>query len=847
MVNGQEVNVPFKDLKVADDSVVELMATSDKNCAEVLAKDFGTTSFSYEKDGVVYEMEANVILPDVGFYTSASADKDSYIGMDAFAVTDTVKTVYMVAAGDWKFVTVEPNMNFKNVATYTINNAKNVVTITFFDSPNSDFWYDISYEIEIENESVMRGGNCHIHLLDKTTRLAFGEPGLEAGETGEFDTIWYTACGYMNDVEFYLVQGNTVVQKVSTDDLKVADDTILSVTEENLFESTDKITHMKAIGWGETEIQYVNAGNTYRVSVISELQRVGFYKDAQISQNNWFTGPLVATDKNNVVYLMAMDGYVFSNVKAGEACADYVDIKLSNNRDCVTVTINEYYEDFWLQIDVDVMSESCECDIDCNDGSGCMSDCWCNYCRPVSSSFGMEVQAGLCRHENTSIINAVDATCTETGYTGDTKCLDCGEIIKTGETYAAYGHSFKTIVTAPTCTEKGYTTHICEVCEYTYKDAEVDALGHDIEVKNAKAASCTEAGYTGDEVCEVCETVVTKGEVIEKLGHDTEVKDAKAATCTEAGYTGDEVCKVCETVVTKGEVIAKLGHDTEVKDAKAATCTTSGYTGDTVCKVCETVVEKGTIISAKGHTYENMVCTVCGDKMMVVEKVEDVDTSVPVEVVTPVVNQNAVDTATKETTKVIEAILAENVTEEIKAAVSEETIEAIKQAVEAGAQIAANIISNVVTEEQAVKEDVEEIKENIGETGTVAQYLDLSIMIKAVVANGEEVQLGTLNELTETITFPIIIPAELIQAGREFYVVRVHNGVADRLEVTKHMDGSYSFETDRFSTYALVYEDHALTEDKSPITSDMFMWICSVAIVAGCGVFVFSKKGKAIR
>lgn len=38
-------------------------------------------------------------------------------------------------------------------------------------------------------------------------------------------------------------------------------------------------------------------------------------------------------------------------------------------------------------------------------------------------------------------------------------------------------HSFTDIVTAPTCTEKGYTTHTC-VCGYVYKDSYVDALGH---------------------------------------------------------------------------------------------------------------------------------------------------------------------------------------------------------------------------------------------------------------------------------------------------------------------------------------------------------------------------------
>ena len=45
---------------------------------------------------------------------------------------------------------------------------------------------------------------------------------------------------------------------------------------------------------------------------------------------------------------------------------------------------------------------------------------------------------------------------------------------------------------------------------------------------------------------------------------------AKDATCTEDGYTGNEVCKVCQTVVKQGEVIPALGHD--YKDGKCSRC-----------------------------------------------------------------------------------------------------------------------------------------------------------------------------------------------------------------------------------------------------------------------------------
>ena len=96
------------------------------------------------------------------------------------------------------------------------------------------------------------------------------------------------------------------------------------------------------------------------------------------------------------------------------------------------------------------------------------------------------------------------------------------------------------------------------------------------------------------------------------LHTETETVNAKAATCTEDGYTGDVVCKACGKVITKGEVIPALGHKIELVGAKAATCTEDGYTGDEVCTICGEIVKKGEVIKATGHQYKDGKCTVCG-------------------------------------------------------------------------------------------------------------------------------------------------------------------------------------------------------------------------------------------
>ena len=106
----------------------------------------------------------------------------------------------------------------------------------------------------------------------------------------------------------------------------------------------------------------------------------------------------------------------------------------------------------------------------------------------------------------------------------------------------------------------------------------------------------------------------TKTETLPSLGHDTQLVGAKPATCTEDGYTGDEVCKTCGVTVKKGEVIPATGHDTQLVGAKDATCTQDGYTGDEVCKTCGVTVTKGEVVKATGHHYKDGKCTDCGEK-----------------------------------------------------------------------------------------------------------------------------------------------------------------------------------------------------------------------------------------
>ena len=166
--------------------------------------------------------------------------------------------------------------------------------------------------------------------------------------------------------------------------------------------------------------------------------------------------------------------------------------------------------------------------------------------------------------------------------------------------YVSHTHSYKDVVTAPTCTEKGYTTHTCS-CGDSYVDTYTDPLGHDLKDDAAVAATCTTAGITAGKHCTRCD--YKEGmETIAALGHDLKDDAAVAATCTTAGTTAGKHCTRCD--YKEGmETIAALGHDLKDDAAVAATCTTDGTTAGKHCTRCD-YKEGMETIAALGHAWD---------------------------------------------------------------------------------------------------------------------------------------------------------------------------------------------------------------------------------------------------
>ena len=199
----------------------------------------------------------------------------------------------------------------------------------------------------------------------------------------------------------------------------------------------------------------------------------------------------------------------------------------------------------------------------------CSTQAICEICGTPYGSLDSNNHSG-----GTEIRNDYSATCTEYGYTGDTYCLGCGELLLSGSA-TPVAHTGGTA----TCS----TQAICEICGTPYGSLDTN-------------------NHTGE----------------------TEIRKNIEATCIEAGYTGDTYCVDCGQCIKNGTIIPATGRHVhkEYRGGYPATCTTTGYTGDVYCTECGDLLEAGTTIDIDPHAhsggsatyYEKGICENCDEE-----------------------------------------------------------------------------------------------------------------------------------------------------------------------------------------------------------------------------------------
>lgn len=193
-----------------------------------------------------------------------------------------------------------------------------------------------------------------------------------------------------------------------------------------------------------------------------------------------------------------------------------------------------------------------------------------------------------------------ELTCTQDGEI-DYKCSKCGYIKK--EITKATGHEWgewKTTL-AQTCTTDGKEERTCSKCSEK-EERTLKATGHEWgEWKITLAQTCTTDGKE-ERICSKCSEKEER--TLKATGHKSETVGAKAPTCKEDGYTGNEVCKVCHETLNKGTTIPKTdSHEWGKWTIKReSTCTEKGEQSRK-CTVCgEEEIES---LPLAKHTWDN--------------------------------------------------------------------------------------------------------------------------------------------------------------------------------------------------------------------------------------------------
>ena len=177
---------------------------------------------------------------------------------------------------------------------------------------------------------------------------------------------------------------------------------------------------------------------------------------------------------------------------------------------------------------------------------------------------------------------------------------------KTGFWHGDHIAQFADTVVAPTCTEQGYTHHVCTVKGCTYApvdDTYVAATDHTWVKTQTNPPTCTEKG-TQFYKCSVCGA--TRTEKIAALGHDLSRCDLKpAATCTQPGRAVG-TCARCGVQID--EVIPAKGHDYSYAETSVApTCTEPGHYKGT-CPTCGKDYDD--VVPALGHDWGEWVTSI---------------------------------------------------------------------------------------------------------------------------------------------------------------------------------------------------------------------------------------------
>ena len=227
---------------------------------------------------------------------------------------------------------------------------------------------------------------------------------------------------------------------------------------------------------------------------------------------------------------------------------------------------------------------------------GCTIPAFSAMGAPGGGQFFFEPVYSECTHSGgTTVLNAKAQVCDRKGYTGDTACADCGQVISAGSDIYPPANA-------------GHTGPLQPLYYYGTTNSATTDASHGGKRYNANSGDCRHRAYEGDYRCTACGGTV-KGETGDfKHSGPFELRDVRAATCTEKGYSGNQYCTACDRISKKGSATPSLheiaGNYKLVNEVKPG-CTTTGYSGDYQCtRGCGQIFRYGHVIDKLSHDWD---------------------------------------------------------------------------------------------------------------------------------------------------------------------------------------------------------------------------------------------------
>lgn len=164
-------------------------------------------------------------------------------------------------------------------------------------------------------------------------------------------------------------------------------------------------------------------------------------------------------------------------------------------------------------------------------------------------------------------------------------------------------HTYEATVYAPTCVTDGYTEYICSICQESYVDSQVSALGHSFTTYvSDNNATCTANG-TKTAVCDRCDATDTQVLEGTATGHQYDSGVVlREATCTEDG----KLLFTCHCGDKYTDLLPAYGHQYSTT-VIPPTCEAEGYSSHS-CERCGDSYNDS-ITAPTGHSYDAGVIT----------------------------------------------------------------------------------------------------------------------------------------------------------------------------------------------------------------------------------------------